>query len=146
VKIPVTTSQVMLRPDEDALAVTKWRLQSMGPANRWYPVLQRYVEYISARVAGLGGDPNSIPPSPDGAPVQVAPGLVTYTGKVIEVIYNCFGHLEGFVLEDCDDVHTFKTRECEIGEIALRACQHGMLLSVFVEEGKTKIRKLVLRC
>ena len=146
VKIPVTTSQVMLRPDEDALAVTKWRLQSMGPTNRWYPVLQRYVEYISARVAGLGGDPNSIPPSPDGAPVQVAPGLVTYTGKVIEVIYNCFGHLEGFVLEDCDDVHIFKTRECEIGEIALRACQHGMLLSVFVEEGKTKIRKLVLRC
>lgn len=147
VKIPVTTPEVMLRPDEDALAVMKWRVQLMARSNRWYPVLQRYIEYVSARITGLGGDPNLIPPSPDGAPVQVGPEVLTYTGKVIEVIYDCFGHLEGFVLRDCENLHTFKTRQREIGEIALRAGQNGILLSVYVKQGKEPtIRKLVLKC
>lgn len=150
VKIPVTTPQIMLRPDEDALAVMKWRLQSMGPGNRWYPVLQRYIEYLSARISGLGGDPNAIPPSPNGAPVTGGgPDVIVFTGKVIEIIYDCFGRLEAFVLNDCGDWHTFKTREPEIGEIALRACKEQLLLSVYVEGGhqpQHRIRKLVIRC
>lgn len=147
VRIPVATPQIMLRPDEDALAVMKWRLQSMSTSNRWYPVIGRYIDYISARITGLGGDPNAIPPSPDGAPAQVAPEITCYTGKVIEIIYGCFGRLEGFVLRDCEGLHKFNTCESEIGEIAIRACQHGMLLSVCIEQGKEKrIRKLVLKC
>ncbi len=146
VKIPVTTPQVMLRPDEDALAVMKWRLQSMSPSNRWYPVLTRYIEYVSARIIGLGGDPNAIPPSPTGAPITVGgKDEVVFTGKVIEIIYDCSGRLEAFVLNDCGNLHTFKTREPEIGEIALRACKEHLLLSVYVEGGH-RIRKLVIRC
>lgn len=149
VKIPVTTPEVMLRPEEDTLAIMKWRLQGMATSNRWYLVLQRYISYLSARVEGLGGDPYAIPPSPEGAPVKDddAHDLVAYTGKVIEVIYNCFGNLEGFVLADCCSSREFRTRERAIGEIALRACKEQMLLSVYVDRRHQDcIRKLVIRC
>jgi hypothetical protein len=148
VKIPVTTSEVMLRPDEDALAVMKWRLQQMLPTNRWYLVLQRYIAYLSARVQGLGGDPSAIPPSPDGAPKDGrAPDLVSYTGHVVEVIYDCFGRLEGFVLGECCDTRAFRSRECAIGETVLRACKEHLLLTVYVERGREScIRKLAIRC
>ncbi|MEJ2747937.1 MAG: hypothetical protein P8183_08505, partial [Anaerolineae bacterium] len=152
VKIPVTTREVMLRPDEDALAVMKWRLQQMAPTNRWHPVLQRYIAYLSARVAGLGGDPDAIPPSPDGAPLT--PGeqaLASFTGKVEEVIYDCFGHFEGFVISDCCESHAFHTRECAIADIVLRALKDCLLLTVYVEKGSVErgreacIRRLVIR-
>jgi hypothetical protein len=149
VKIPVTTSQVMLRPDEDALAIMKWRLQAMAPSNRWYAVLQRYISYLAARVEGLGGDPNAIPPSPDGAPLKDGgeQHLVEYTGKVIEVVYDCFGDLEGFVLGDCCTPRAFKTRERAIGEIALRACKERLLLTVYVKRGHEEcISRLVIKC
>jgi hypothetical protein len=134
VKIPVSTEDAMLWPEENTLAIFKWRLQIMSPTNRWYPVLQRYVDYLSARVAGLGGDPNQILPSPTGVP---APGQVhrEFTGKVCEVIYDCFGDLQGFVLCTCEeDRHLFRTREKAIGEIALRALRDRLLLSVYAEQ------------
>lgn len=149
VKIPVTTREVMLRPDEDALAVMKWRLQVMPPGNRWHPVLQRYISYLSARIEGLGGDPNAIPASPDGAPLKDGSmkDLVAYTGKVVEVVYDCFGDLEGFVLGDCCTPRAFKTREKAIGEIALRACKDRLLLTVYVKRGHDDcIERIVIKC
>ncbi|MCS6305335.1 MAG: hypothetical protein H8K07_16965 [Nitrospira sp.] len=148
VKIPVTTPQIMLRPDEDALAVMRWRLQSMSPANRWHLVLKRYIEYVSARIAGLGGNPNAIPPSPNGAPGPTGvKDVVVHTGKVVEIIYDCFGRFEAFVLNECGVLHTFQSRECEIEKIALRACRDCLLLSVYVEENnQRRIRRLAIKC
>ena len=139
----------MLRPDEDALAVMKWRLERMPATNRWQPVLQRYVAYLIARIEGLGGDPNAVPASPDGAPVDAGgtQDVVTFTGKVVEVIYDCFGHFDGFVLAECCGNKTFASRARAIAELALRACKDDLLLTVFVsrrDEGC--VRKLVIRC
>lgn len=61
--------------------------------------------------------------------------LAEYTGKVVEVSYDCFGDLEGFVLGDCCMPKVFKTKEKAIGEIALRACKDRLLLTVFIERG-----------
>ena len=66
IKIPVGTPATLLGPERNILAVFKWRLQVMSPANRWYAVLQRYVLYLSARVSEMGGNPDAIPPSPLG--------------------------------------------------------------------------------
>ncbi len=66
VRIPVTTKDTMLLPEENILAIMKARLQVMSPANKWYPVLVRYIAYIGARVDGLGGDASSIKPSFEG--------------------------------------------------------------------------------
>lgn len=78
VRIPVTTGDVMLAPEENTLAIMKARLQAMSPANRWYPVLQRYILYIAGRVDGLGGDSTSIKPSFNGiVPTRVTQGQPT---------------------------------------------------------------------
>ena len=53
----------MLPAEETTLAILKARLEAMPTRNRWYPVLLRYIEQISGRVNGLGGDASSIPPS-----------------------------------------------------------------------------------
>src|SRR5208282_2212076 len=92
VRIPVTTRGAMLQPEEDTLAIMKWRLQQTAPTNRWYPVLLRYISYIAGRVDGLGGNSGSIMPSPIGA--HPPPKPVEYTGKVSGITYDRFGDLK----------------------------------------------------
>ena len=146
VKIPVTTAAVMLRPEEDTLAILKWRLQQMSPANRWYPVMQRYIDYIAARVAGLGGDPGAIPPSFTGAPLpkyDPCEDLVHFHGKVDEILYTCCGELEGFVLVDCCERHRLHSHEPAIGEIAVRALRERLTLSIYaLRSDPSRIRRL----
>jgi hypothetical protein len=149
VKIPVTTSDVMLFPEENTLAIMKWRLQQMSPGSRWHPVLKRYIQFISDRVAGLGGNPDAIPANPKGAPLPTArpcDDLVELRGKVMEVIFDCFGDLEGFVLDECCGVLAIKTRERELGRIAIMACKERLAVSVFVERhNRSKLHRLVIR-
>jgi hypothetical protein len=150
VKIPVSSAHAILRGEENTLAIFKWRAQQMAPENRWYPVMQRYIQYLSEKVEALGGNANQILPSPTGYP-----GMQNghrheereYTGKVCEVIYDCFGDFDGFVLRSCcDEERTFKSREAGVQEVALRACKDHLRLSVFVEHGEERrIEKLVLR-
>ncbi|MBB5059405.1 hypothetical protein HDF16_004131 [Granulicella aggregans] len=152
IKIPVTTGEVMLRPEENTLAIMKWRLEKMAPANRWYPVLQRYISYIAGRVDGLGGNSSSIPPNVNGVPVkkqlQEPEHRHEFKGKVCEIIYNCFGDFEGFVLSECcSGSRTFKTCERGFEAVVLRACRERLLLSVFVEgKPQERICELVVRC
>jgi hypothetical protein len=97
VQIPVTNAETMLPPEMNALAIRKWGLGNTSPTNRWYPVQQRYVSYIAGRVDGLGGNSEAIPPSPQGAP---PPQIYTsYTGIVIELLFDRHHHLIGFRLE-----------------------------------------------
>ena len=125
----------MLRPEEDTLAILKWRLQQMSTASRWYPVMQRFIDIVAGRVAGLGGDPNAIPPSLAGAPLpkyNPCQDLVQFTGKVEEVHFNCSGEMTGFVLTDCCQCHRLSSHEPAIAEIALRALKERLTLSVYV--------------
>ena len=151
--IPVEHEDVLLWPEENTLAIMKWRLQQTSPNNRWYPVLKRYVDYLIGRVDAFGGDGGSIVPSPSG----VAPGttkgggltgggsVVEYTGKVCELIFDCFGDVEGFVLETCSGSHRFQTRERGAARLLLRALRHSLTLSVFVGHHH-RIHKLIVRC
>ena len=149
IRIPVTTGDKMLLPEENTLAIMKWRLQQTLPSNRWYPVLQRYISYISGRVAGLGGNPGSIQPSPTGVPPIVISQSeeTTYTGKVCEVIYDCFGDFEGFILEACcSERRTFKSREKKLSELVLKACIDRLSLIVVVGKDKDRICSVRIRC
>lgn len=141
VQVPVTTAETMLLPEENTLAIMRWRLGQTTPADRWYPVLERYIELIAARVDGLGGDSGSILPSPTGVPFPL-PGHGehgrekhrVYTGKVCEVLYDCSGEFEGFVLEGRERRSTFRTRAKGIESVALRACREQLTQVVSVEE------------
>ena len=64
VRIPVQKESTILPVDENLLAILKWRLGLIGPGNRWYPVLLRYINYLSGRIDGMGGNASQIPPSP----------------------------------------------------------------------------------
>lgn len=145
VTIPVTTEADLLAGDENTLAVMKWRLQQMSPLYRWYPVVKRHIEYLSARIEASGGNASSIPPSLYGWPV--VPGKPPHpvgekhcTGKVVEVVFDCFGDFEGFIMEGCCSArHRFKSREKAVGELVLRACDHRWTITVHSEKHGNEI-------
>jgi hypothetical protein len=149
VRIPVTTSAVMLPLEASTLAVLKWRLATMPTMSRWRPVLERYVQYVSERVDGLGGNANNIPPSLEGAPPESGPDHRRpheqrrpfedheqgWTGKVIGVVYDRFGDFAGFrLLSESGDERSFRSREDELGELVHQAWTGRYLITVYVEE------------
>ena len=131
VKIPVSKAPAILPQERDTLAIFKWRLLQTSPTSRWYPVLQRYVDLVSARVAGLGGDPGEIVPSPDGAPqpTREKPSRTT-VGRVLEVRYDCAGRMDAFVLGDCCEHAEFRASEPGLSRILLQAMRHRLRVTV----------------
>lgn len=150
VKIPVSAKEAILFQEQNTLAVLKWRLEAMVPSNRWYPVLKRYIDYVAARVDGLGGNAAEIKPSLEGVSVRkTIRDERKYTGRVCEVVYDCFGAFEGFVLSACcTEKHVFRSREKGIGEIALHACKERLTVSVWVDARKKPevICKVIVEC
>ena len=135
VRIPVITPNVML-PD-NTLAIMKWCLAQMSSSNRWYPVLQRYIGYIAARVNGLGGNANAIQPSPwgaQGAPPTPSPKRHEFIGKVAGLIYDHFGDFEGFILEtaNCEN-HRFCSREAKVEAIVSEMWRDRSIVTVILK-------------
>jgi len=138
VRIPVTNREVMLPLEESALAVIKWRLKEMAPMYRWRPVLERYLEYVAARVDGLGGDSGAIPPSLSGAPTEPMPcrrerehECNEHTGKLEGLIYDRFGDFEGFVLRtEAGGELTFYSHETEVEHLVRQAWVERYLITV----------------
>ena len=134
------------------LAVLRHIFEAIPVSDTWHPVFVRYIGQLSDQIRDLGVDPNSIPPSADdpGIPGRPEGGkLDCSTGKVVEVLFDCFGDFEGFVLETCDECtrHHFKSREKGIKELVLRACIESLLITVCVsKECGGKIRKILVRC
>ncbi|HEY5368119.1 MAG TPA: hypothetical protein VIJ75_03940 [Hanamia sp.] len=152
VKIPVTTGDKILLSEENTLAIMKWRLQQMLPSNRWYPVLQRYILYISARIDGLGGNSASIKPSFNGVPFRPKDQKkscdeeIEYIGKVTELIYDRFGDFEGFILDTEDGGIKFKAREPEIEQVIKRAWAERIVTKIFVELDALHLPKEIILC
>jgi len=149
IRIPVTTGDRILPSEETTLAIMKWRLEQMSPSNRWYPVLVRYIKYLSDRVDGLGGNSGAVPPSLTFVPpLPLHPHQPEreHCGKVCEVLFDCHGEFAGFVLDDCCERHVFHSRARSIGDLALEACRYGLTLCVWVD-GKDgeRICKLAIK-
>jgi hypothetical protein len=138
-KISVQKESKILPVDENLLAILKWRLGLIGPGNRWYPVLLRWIGYLSGRINGMGGNASNIPPSPTGyQPPSTGPVKLVrehcYTGKVIGIRYDRFGDFEGFtILSEEGHEHWFRGREHEVEELVHRAWIERTLISVFVD-------------
>lgn len=139
VRIPVTTPKVMLPVEDNTLAIMKWRLSQMTPNDRWYPVLQRYIGYVVARINGLGGDPNGIKPSPWGSYGPPPPDKSghshhhEFTGKINGLSYDRFGDFEGFILlDECGSQHCFRSRESEIEALVRYAWRDRVVVSIIV--------------
>jgi len=142
-RLAVQKESTILPADENLLAILTWRLTLIGPGNRWYPVLLRYISDISARIVGMGGDPSKIPPSPNGYPGPLphpSPGPGhghgghSHTGKVIRIRYDRFGDFEGFtLLSENGKEHKFRGHGHKVEELIRRAWAEGSVITVFFE-------------
>lgn len=149
--IPVRTGAVLLPREIRKLAVLRYVAEAIPQGDRWHPVFVRYLDQIANKVRGLGGDPNAVKPSLDdpGEPTpHPKPHEVCVTGRVCEVIYDCFGDFEGFVLETCSARHAFKSREPGIEAVIRQACRDRMVVSVRYVQcvDQQRICSLVLGC
>jgi hypothetical protein len=140
VKIPVQKENTILPGDENLLSILKWRLGLIGPGSRWYPVLLRYISYLSQRITGMGGNPAKIPPSPNGyqpSPPGHKPEREEhcYTGKVISMFFDRFGDFEGFDLcSENGEEHSFSAFEYEIEELIYLAWVERFVITVCVRD------------
>jgi hypothetical protein len=64
--VPVSVKADILAHHLRLLSVLRWRAQWLRPNGRWYRTFRRYVELIADKVQALGGDPWSVPATPDG--------------------------------------------------------------------------------
>lgn len=140
---------------ERNLSVLKHIALSIPQDNRWHAVFVRYLEELAARVRALGGDPDSIAPTSTGSgvseekplPVPERESRTSYTGKICQIIYDCFGDFEGFVVDLCPKERFFKCQERSLEEIVKRACNERIKVTVYVHaEDKTRPFKIALHC
>lgn len=157
VKIPVQTEATLLGPEENTLAIMRARLQAMSPLYRWYPVVERYIDYLSAMINGLGGNAAGIAPSLSGTPIVAATGgkgpshghhhhEEAYKGKISGLIFDRFGDFVGFKLDTEAGEHTFLSRERGVKDLAERAWQQRLLLTVLAEPGEChRLLKIIIQ-
>jgi hypothetical protein len=134
VRIPVSTGERMLIPEAMTLAIMKWRLAHLSPGNRWTPVLERYIKYCSARLDGIGGDSSQVPASLTWTPPLPGEGHEPrkhdLCGKVTEVLFDCHGDFEGFLLDACCRQHFLHSRERGVADLVLRAYRDNLTVCV----------------
>jgi murein tripeptide amidase MpaA len=147
--VAVKTGRPLLEKLVRNLAVLRYIFEAIPTTDSWHPVFARYIAQVAGQVSGLGVDLAQVPASADdpGLPGEPKPGERGHvTGKVCEVVFDCFGHLEGFVLVTCSGTHRLKTREVGLEELLLRACRERLTLKVFLGDDAQTVRKVVVRC
>jgi hypothetical protein len=69
----------------------------------------------------------------------------SFTGRVTEVVFDCFGDFIGFVLDDCCEHCAFASREREIGELVMRALKERLTLMAVTSGKERRIVRLVVK-
>jgi hypothetical protein len=151
IDLRISTKHKLLVPEERQLSLFRWIAGNVLPQSRWFPVMQRYIGQLAGRVAGFGGNPASIPPSPTGNVPPLPPRFEKHyhevTGKVSGLIFDHFGDFEGFRLEtELGEIERFRSREQRVMEIVLKAQEARIWVSVIREPKRhDQVRTIVLR-
>ena len=142
IQIPVGEDKTLLKPEENTLAILKWRLLQYPPAYRWRPVLERFIKYVSGRVSGFGGDPGTVKPSPTGMPhgggghggpkghgksASTGPAKSRRSSMTFSAI------LKASASRTADGEHHFHDREGRIEDLVRRAWIDRILITVVAE-------------
>jgi hypothetical protein len=160
-RIPVSKAELILGEEIRNLSVFKHVATTIPTSNRWHPLMQRYVHHLGLKVNALGGDATAVHPNPYGSgrpydPSEDRPEEIdtggekpgadrgSYTGLVREILYDCHGRFEGFVLESCGSARRFAGCEASLEQLVLRACRERSKVTVSGEGGE--IRQIVVRC
>jgi Pro-kumamolisin, activation domain len=155
IRIPVQQERTILPGEEHLLAILKWRLGIVPATNRWRPVLRRYIDYVSARVNGMGGNAGAIPAAPSG--YYPSPSAKTghggsgrdhgCTGKIVGLVYDSFGDFEGFLLEtERGEERSFKSTEAPVEALVRSAWEDRILVTVVADHHRPeRVASIVLR-
>jgi hypothetical protein len=139
ISTPVRTKEELLPAQERLLSVLRWIERRMPTQSRWYLVFRRYVDQIAERVQGLGGNPDTIGPSPRGEWHKAAPTedvRLSFTGKISGLVYDRFGDFSGFLLNTEDGERRFDAIERTVERLVRRAWMQRNTTTVFVEGNK----------
>jgi hypothetical protein len=117
--IPVSTASAMLPVAQRSFDVLSEIGATIAPGDRWRPVFDRYLQVLGSRLISLGGTTGHPRPSP-----------YRVRGKVREIVYDCFGDFEGFVLDACGILHAFKSRDHRIWRLVEEAAHQRLLVTV----------------
>jgi hypothetical protein len=126
---------------------------SIPTDNRWYPVFERYLGEMGERIRAMGVDPDTIDPTTDGSGKADKPGRpgpdhgTTQSGKVRQLLYDCFGDFEGFVLEDCDTRSVYRSCDRAVEDVVQRACRERLKVTVYSSpKARGKPHRIVVHC
>ena len=64
--IPVSTKEEMLLYQLQLLSIMSWRVEHLDRKSLWYLTMVYYLELLIEKVRALGGNPYTVPPTPDG--------------------------------------------------------------------------------
>lgn len=146
--ILVKTSQDILPNANRNFSVLKHIAEAIPVENRWYPVFQKYLEELGDRIRGFGGNPDEIPPLYTGDEIEEErPKKHQFTGKISQILYDCFGDFEGFILDLCPGERRFNSKEKAMEQIITRACCERITVTVYTNlENKYRPYKIGLHC
>lgn len=153
VTIPVHTAVEILPGEIRKLSVLRFIGQSIPSGNRWFRIWQRLLDQIADRVRGLGGDPDSIAPSPTGEgypgdenpPKPGGEDATTLNGQIALILYDSFGHFEGFILETSEKEYTFNTCRSGVEKVVLKACRNHLQVKVWFNQ-KREVQRIAIDC
>ena len=121
--VQVQTAAQILPIVERARTNIQRVVQTIPIENRWYPVMQRYLNQVSAKVTGLGGRHEDGDRDHDRDRVRLE-------GKVEGIRYDSFGDFDGFLLRTEDRVHEFRTREPDLERLVTWAWRERITVRV----------------
>ena len=128
VAVLVSRAPLLVDAARRDLAVLRQIGATIPHGNRWEPVFARYLDVLTDRIRAFGGDPNTSPePDGNGLP-QPEDGVVR--GKVVTILYDCFGDFEGFILDTCCGRRRFFAREHRLYEALHEASVHRLTVIV----------------
>ena len=92
----------------------------------------------------MGVNPDDVPPLPGGG--ERPTGDRRHTGRIKEMVYDCAGAFEGFVLDDCGHSAFFAGCEPGLEEVVRRACNDRSKVTVHMRDDERTMRRLVVHC
>ncbi len=130
----VQTRREILPIIERAQANLRRVIGAIPHENRWYPVIQRYLQQVTGKVIGLGGGQGEGGPGPRGHEHERHEKHRRFEGKVAGLRYDRFGDFEGFWLRTEDGLRQFSTRERGMESVAREAWRERISVLVITEE------------
>lgn len=143
IAIPVSRSELLVDDAELELIVLREIESTILPQNRWKPVFARYLGILSDRVRAFGGNPDKHE-LPGGQGTHNGHDdnqfMITVTGKVVCIHYNCFGDFQGFVIETCNgQQHEFFAKEQRVYALIHEASISRLPIAVKYNSTEPKI-------